>query len=304
MQTCLRRCFGLALCAGLLAHPGGVLAQNDLFSDLKADVLGGLGGGVENPVSVEAQFTANKDGRTGQLRVTAEIEEGWHIYSITQPKGGPIATKIKLDDGPYKLTGDFKASPQPKKHVDKEAWPGLELQEHEGTVTWTAPIRFDEGVDPKQVEIIGKVNAQACATSCLPPKDTPFTAKWTDAPTESAAPSEEGGAGEAGVYRAENVVFRGHLEPKVAVPGGKVKLVITAEPAKGWHVYELGDKAPETGSHPTLIALTETSGLEIGPTTADAEPHHDGKNAVGEYDSPVTWTTELTVPNSAKPGGF
>ncbi len=303
MQTCLRRCFGLALCAVLLTHPGVVLAQNDLFSNLKGDILGGPGGGAENPVSVEAQFTADKDGRTGQLRVTAEIAEDWHIYSITQRKGGPIATKIKLDDGPYKLTGNFKASPPPKKHIDKEAWPGLELQEHEGTVTWTAPIQFDEGVDPTQLEIKGKVNAQACAASCLPPKDTPFTAKWTDESAAAAVPAAPG-AEEAGVYRADNVVFRGHLEPKIAVPGGKVKLVVTAEPAKGWHVYELGDKAPETGSHPTLIALTETSGLEIGRTTADVEPHHNGKNAVGEYDSPVTWTTELTVPNSAKPGDF
>src|SRR5687768_145343 len=52
---------------------------------------------AESPsVSVRAVFTAPAEGQPPRLYVTAEIKKGWHIYSITQPKGGPIATKIKL----------------------------------------------------------------------------------------------------------------------------------------------------------------------------------------------------------------
>lgn len=310
MRTCMWRGFGLLLCAAVASHAAISFGQDDFFSGLNANVIGGAGD-AKHPVSAEAEFTAAAGGRTGQLRITAKIAKGWHIYSMTQPKGGPIATKIKLTPGPYKTTGDFKASPAPKSHIDKEAWPGLKLEEHEKSVAWTAPIEFDEGVDPTEVEISGKVYAQACAASCLPPQDTPFKAAWVETFSEPAldgAADENNAAdddlGEANAYETPQVVFRGHLEPRVAAPGGKVKLLLTAEPAEGWHIYALGTKAPKSGSHPTLIVLTDAAGLQLGATTADSEPHQAGNNSVGEYDSPVTWTTELTAPNSAKPGEF
>ncbi len=175
----------------------------------------------------------------------------------------------------------------------------MELEEHEGRVTWAAPVAFDEGVDPQQLEIAGGINAQACATSCLPPENMPFTAAWSDAPP--SAPAKVAGS-EA--YVTGEVSFRGRLEPKVAAPGGKVKLILTAEPTDGWHIYEFSDRVGDTASRPTLLAITETPGLEIGSTFSDPEPHHAKDNPVGEHDEPVTWTTELTVPNSIKPGEY
>jgi hypothetical protein len=129
MQTSIWRGFSLILCAVALGQPAITLGQEDLFSGLKPNVLGGPGAGSKNPVSVEAEFTAAAGGKSGELRVTAKIAKGWHIYSMTQPKGGPIATKIKLAPGPFKATGDFKASPAPKSHIDQEAWPGLKIEE-------------------------------------------------------------------------------------------------------------------------------------------------------------------------------
>ncbi len=113
------RCFGLIVCAAVLSHPSLGYGQSKLFPDLNSDLLGGPGAEEENPVSVTALFTSAKDGRTGELYITAEMAKGWHIYSITQKRGGPIRTKIKLEDGPFKLTGDFKASPAPKVHIDQ-----------------------------------------------------------------------------------------------------------------------------------------------------------------------------------------
>ncbi|HVX63187.1 MAG TPA: protein-disulfide reductase DsbD domain-containing protein, partial [Pirellulales bacterium] len=292
------RYFGLIVCAAVVSHPSLGFGQSKLFPNLKSD---GLGGEEENPVSVTALFTSAKDGRTGEIYVTAEMAEGWHIYSITQKRGGPIRTKIKLEDGPFKLTGDFKASPAPKAHIDQEAWVGLELEEHEGRVTWAAPIAFEEGVDPQQLQIAGKINAQACATSCLPPQDTPFKAAWAENPPAEPARAESAGSE---VYVTGEVSFRGRLEPKVAAPGGKVKLFLTAEPTDGWHIYEFSDRVGDTASRPTLLAITETPGLEVGSTVSDPEPHHAKDNPVGEHDEPVTWTTELTVPNSIKPGEY
>ena len=36
-----------------------------------------------------------------------------------------------------------------------------------------------------------------------------------------------------------HVVLKGYVEPKVIAPGEKVRLVITAEPTEGWHIYAL-----------------------------------------------------------------
>src|SRR5579863_10175986 len=82
-------------------------AQLDLLQDLK---------GTSQPppdakslVTVSAAFNVDKDGRKGRLAITAEIAEEWHIYSITQAKGGPVRSEIKFKSSPdYKVTGPFK----------------------------------------------------------------------------------------------------------------------------------------------------------------------------------------------------
>src|SRR5215469_2692567 len=88
------------------------LAQLDLL-DLKGASPAGVD--ADSLVKVSASFNVEKDGRKGRLVITAEVADEWHIYSITQAAGGPIATQIKLGrSSDYKVTGDFKASPAPK----------------------------------------------------------------------------------------------------------------------------------------------------------------------------------------------
>ncbi len=38
-------------------------------------------------------------GSTFRVQLTAKIVEGWHLYSITQPAGGPIATQVTVSKG-------------------------------------------------------------------------------------------------------------------------------------------------------------------------------------------------------------
>src|SRR6185437_11147920 len=306
MPNNLLRCLGWAACLLALGHPAITRGQEkSILQGLNAEVFGGDPGGSRNPVSVKAEFYAKPGDRAGQLAITAELEEGWHTYSITQPPGGPIRTRIKLTESPdFRLTGDFKASPAPKSHVDKEIWKGLTLEEHYGRVTWTAPVEFAEGVDPTQAEISGAVNAQACEKSCLPPKDMPFTAHWAKPAAPIPVPATRPAAANSEVYAMPEATFHGRLEPEVASPGGKVKLVLTAAPTDGWHIYELGRPGGKTVSKPTLIGLTDAAGLEVGATTADLQPTHDADNPVGQHEKPVSWTTELTVPNGAKPGKY
>src|SRR5713226_8416553 len=52
------------------------------------------------------QWTLSSDagkapsGSTVPLHLTAKLDEGWHLYSLTTPKGGPIPTTAGLADNP------------------------------------------------------------------------------------------------------------------------------------------------------------------------------------------------------------
>jgi len=128
-------------------------------------------------VAVQAQFTAPADGKPGYLFLTAMIESGWHICSITQPPGGPMATKIEVSLPPgVGFAGKFQPSvaPEIKK---KPVFENLPIEIHHGTVTWYAPIEVAAGFDPARLEIRGKIMVQACkANSCLPAQDLCFLA--------------------------------------------------------------------------------------------------------------------------------
>ena len=152
--------------------PGGDAQGADLF---------GKGQDTDKSVvAVRAQFTGPTADKPGRLFVTATIEPGWHIYSITQPtseSGNPTVTeiKVKLPDG-VRLSGPFKPLVAPKTHTEV-GYGDLPIETHEGKVTWYAPIQLAENVDPTAIKIAGTLSFGACdAKSCKPPQDLPFTA--------------------------------------------------------------------------------------------------------------------------------
>ena len=139
-------------------------AQSGLqpLSGFGTNSAGGLGADAPM-VKASGFFTAPAAGKPAMLAVAAEIEPGWHIYSITQAAGGPIQTKIKIGkSSELKLAGDFKAVEPPKAHRYPEIWPNLSVEEQDGRVTWIAPIELAPGVDPAKLEIAGAVYAQVC----------------------------------------------------------------------------------------------------------------------------------------------
>ncbi len=129
-------------------------------------------------VKASGYFTPATGEKPAMLYVTADVAPDWHIYSLTQKPGGPNKSKIKLVVSPqYKVTGGFKPDKQPAIHKYEDVWPGLSVEEHEGKVTWSAPIELTADADPETLEINGAVNAQVCAKECLPPRDYKFTVR-------------------------------------------------------------------------------------------------------------------------------
>ena len=132
------------------------------------DPLGGLGDEDGQEVEITAVIEPGTDGRPDVLAVTATLEKSWHLYSITQKPGGPLATRITVaTDSPRQTAGSFVPDPPP--HVravdDVPAWKGLPIEEHADRVTWRAPLAAGTGA------VQGSVRVQLCQdTSCLPPR--------------------------------------------------------------------------------------------------------------------------------------
>ena len=167
-----------AVAAGMLIPAAPVFAQpgDDQFGG-QFGGFGGFGQSAEPIVTVASQFTAPSADQPGRLFVTATVKPPWHIYSITQPPGGPVPTKIELRPSEaYRPAGGFRAIVPPEKKVE-EVFGGLVVETHDGSVTWHAPIELRPGIDPATIMIEGVLEAQSCdSSSCMPSKDFPFTA--------------------------------------------------------------------------------------------------------------------------------
>jgi len=121
-------------------------------------------------VTVTAEVVAGKGDRPAELQITARTLPGWHIYSITQKSGGPKPTRINLTaSDQYRLLGPFQANPPAVVH-HYDFWPDLDVEEHEGSVTWSVPIEPTQSDDLRTLVISGDVKGQLTLTATLADK--------------------------------------------------------------------------------------------------------------------------------------
>ncbi|MDO4573698.1 MAG: cytochrome c biogenesis protein CcdA [Planctomycetia bacterium] len=142
------------------------------------EFLPGGGGPSRARLRVSASFVPPVDEQPGVLSITAEIPEGWSIYSISQQEGGPLRTVLHLPV-PDKIrpAGKVTVSPAPKISKDEIVWGNLLIEKHEKDVTWKVPFLWS---DPNAVvtEISGAVEAQMCnPETCFDPEKFSFTAR-------------------------------------------------------------------------------------------------------------------------------
>jgi thiol:disulfide interchange protein DsbD len=106
----------------------------------------------------------------GQVSValTATIDAGWHLYSTTQPPGGPVPTRIGVASPGFLFDGTL-GFPKPSVHPDPNF--GINVETYEKSVTFTVPVRVDRTAPPGADTVIVTARYQACnATLCLPPQ--------------------------------------------------------------------------------------------------------------------------------------
>jgi thiol:disulfide interchange protein len=280
------------------APPGlGLLNQLNPFGK-------GLGGNGQ-PLTLSGSFTIDKTTRHGILTVTAQIEPTWHVYALDQPPGGPEKSDLKVARSPaVSVAGIFQPDRPPNIKPPKEF--RVNSHEHEGLVNWSIPIELNEGFEPEKLSIDVNYSGQVCGGPtgvCMPVYET-VAAKFTGYIEPSATPGEY----HPGENQAQ-LVLTGHVEPAAVAPGGKAKLVITAKPNPGWHVYAYANKDPDIvgANKPTLIYLAPLDGWTRSPVKASAQPQvkpplAKGLPAERSYAEPVTWTVELTAPADSPQG--
>ncbi len=291
-------------------YTDGVVGQ---FDDAASDML------LES-ATVSAKFTTPTADRPATLMITAKIARGRHTYSLTQPPGGPQPTTIELQPSPnYRQLSSFRSQPAPKAHQeDLGAGTSIKVEEHEGQVTWYAPIELTAGVDPKALEIRGSVHMQVCQTHGIcEPVNKDFVARQAasaDAANSLPAPVAAATASpiepsQSGPFQLDGseVKLEGRIVPSAVRPGQSAELEITATPPASGHLYAHADRDNKLGTKPVLFAIETATGLvphrpkTDAPTKTENSPYF---GALLYHDAPVTWKIRLDVPEIAKPGNY
>ena len=169
----------------LFAVQGG--GEQPKFS-FKIGPIGGAGGSGDE-VTLSGQFQLAEGSRDGRLSITAEMLPTWHIYSITQLPGGTLKSELKVDGSQqFELVGPFEADVPP--HVKHYEYFDVPIEEHADKVTWAAPIRIADGVDPESLEVKVVYLGQVCQDdgSCIPLKRD-VTSQFAGYYEPSAAPA-------------------------------------------------------------------------------------------------------------------
>lgn len=126
-------------------------------------------------VSARVEPAAARGGETVKLVLTAIVDEGWHLYSLTQKPGGPEKTTITLTENAVVEKAGAFSGPEPKRVRDTAF--DMDVEQHEGRVEFVAPLMLKAGAATGNQRIEGKVHFMLCnAQSCLPPMTVPFAA--------------------------------------------------------------------------------------------------------------------------------
>jgi hypothetical protein len=110
-----------------------------------------------------------KAGSVVPLEITADVQRGWYLYGLTQPKGGPIPLNFAGARG--KL---FQVQPRgikgPEPIAKEDPIFDLKTTMHQGEATFTVPVLVARGMAAGRQTIPIEITFQACGDGiCLRP---------------------------------------------------------------------------------------------------------------------------------------
>ena len=120
---------------------------------------------IQNPVDWTATSKKIND-KTFEIHLTANIKQGWHIYSQTTPEGGPVPTNISFTKNPLlTLEGSAKEVGKLEKH--NEPLFGVDVKQFSNKVDFVQVIKLKA---PVKTSVDVAVEFMVCNDKqCLPP---------------------------------------------------------------------------------------------------------------------------------------
>lgn len=156
------------------------------------------------PVKVHASVseTTLTAATSTEIAVRVALEPGWHIYSLTQPAGGPISTTVKLDRcGTLEATGPVRQGFF-EKHREQAF--NMDVESFAGTAEFWVPVKVKPTAKPGSFTCAVRVRCQACdGRICLPPTDYVAEVKLVVAKKGAVKPAEETAEAETAEKREE-----------------------------------------------------------------------------------------------------
>ncbi|MEO1530230.1 MAG: cytochrome c biogenesis protein CcdA, partial [Planctomycetota bacterium] len=282
----------------------------DVFGDVN---FGGLALDTGDPTTWSAEYFATGD--AGRLEIEVSVGGSWHVYSTTQPKGGPLPTRfsIKSPDS-VTIAGKFQPNQAPSSSVS-ETYPGITIEEHAGVVRWSAPIKLPSD---HRDEIKISISALACQTggSCRPINETlvakyagPITLREND---ESATAVDAKPADKFAEFQESDYAVRWKVGVSSSIAASEQgKLVFRAMPEPKFHVY---NAVVDDAQSSTNFIVTKKNGLAFGAPKTNSEvitkslfeaiPGVPDSPAIKYHKGAVTWEVPIRVPEGTKPGGY
>ena len=134
-------------------------------------VIATASGQVQNPV--HWVFSAKKmSSGNYEIHLTATIDKGWHVYSQTTPKDGPVPTSFKFTKNPLlSFEGVVKETGKMQQH--NEPLFGVVVKQFSDKVDFVQTVKVKGNI---KTSVTGSVEFMVCNDKqCLPPKTEQFS---------------------------------------------------------------------------------------------------------------------------------
>jgi hypothetical protein len=103
------------------------------------------------------------------LELSGHVEEGWHVYALSQKPGGPIPLRVSIDDNPVASLAGPPSGSTPETRLD----PSFNLQTEFYTSSFAVqvPVTLKPDTAAGNQQIPLSIRFQTCsARECKPPK--------------------------------------------------------------------------------------------------------------------------------------
>lgn len=129
----------------------------------------------QNPVKWSNSVKKIGD-KTYEIHITATIQNGWHIYSVSTPEGGPFPTTVNFTKNPLlTMVGNIKEKGKLQQKFEEVF--GIDVKYFSNTVDFVQVVKLKSNV---KTSVNGTIEYMVCTDKeCLPPTKAPFVISLT-----------------------------------------------------------------------------------------------------------------------------